>query len=63
MGIIVDIILIAILCTCIFFGYKRGLIGVIVKLFSFVIALAISLILFKPISILAELSSSEEVSP
>ena len=50
MGIIVDIILIAILCTCIFFWYKRGFIGVIVKLFSFIIALVISLILFKPIS-------------
>lgn len=50
MNILVDIIVIAILLACVFLGYKRGLIGVIIKFFSFLIAIIISLVLFKPIS-------------
>ena len=50
MSILVDIIIIGILFLCIFFGYKRGLIGVAFKILSFIIALVVSLILFKPVS-------------
>ena len=50
MNIIADIIVILILAVCIFFGVKRGLTGVIVKLLSIVISLVLSLILFKPVS-------------
>ena len=50
MNIIADIIVILILAICIFFGVKRGLTGVIVKLLSIVISLVLSLILFKPVS-------------
>ena len=50
MSIVIDIIIIGIILACIFFGYKRGLIGVAFKILSFIIALVISLILFKPIS-------------
>ena len=52
MNLIADIIIVLILATCIFFGVKRGLTGVIVKLLSIVISLILSLILFKPVSAL-----------
>lgn len=50
MGIILDIILIAIIALSIFLGYKKGLIKVAVKLFAFVIALIVTLVLYKPVS-------------
>ncbi len=50
MNFIADIIVILILVTCVFFGLKRGLTGVIVKLLSIIISLILSLILFKPVS-------------
>lgn len=52
MNFIIDIIVILIFLACIFFGYKRGLTKVIIHLLSFVLAIIISLILFKPISTL-----------
>ena len=52
MNLIADIIIVLILATCIFFGVKRGLTGVIDKLLSIVISLILSLILFKPVSAL-----------
>ena len=52
MNIIVDIVVILILLGCIFFGYNRGLTGVIVRLLSIILSLVISLILFKPVSAL-----------
>ncbi len=50
MNFIIDIIVILIFLACIFFGYKRGLTGVIIKVLSFVLSIVISLILFKPVS-------------
>lgn len=50
MNFVIDIIVILIFLACIFFGYKRGLTGVIIKVLSFVLSILISLILFKPIS-------------
>lgn len=50
MSILIDIIIIAIICVCIFLGYKRGLIGVIFKILSFFIAVIVALVLFKPVS-------------
>lgn len=50
MGIILDIILIAIIALSIFLGYKKGLIKVAVKLFAFVIAVVVTLVLYKPVS-------------
>lgn len=47
---IVDLIIISIILLCIFVGYKRGLTKSLIKILSFVIALAIALILFKPVS-------------
>ena len=50
MGIILDIILIAIIALSIFLGYKKGLIKVAVKLFAFIIAVVVTLVLYKPVS-------------
>ena len=50
MGIIIDIILIAIIALSIFLGYKKGLIKVAVKLFAFLIAIIVTLLLYKPVS-------------
>lgn len=50
MFFIVDLIVIAILLLCVFTGYKRGLTGCLIKIFSFLIAIVVAFILFKPIS-------------
>lgn len=50
MGLILDIVIICILSLSIFFGYKKGLINVIFNLCAFLVALIITLILFRPIS-------------
>ncbi len=52
MSIIVDLIILAILAICIFLGYKKGLTKCVIKILSFVIALAIAFVLFKPVSAL-----------
>lgn len=50
MSWIVDLIIVGIIGIFIFLGYKRGLTGSILKILSFVIALVIAIILFKPVS-------------
>ena len=50
MPIIIDLIVIAILGLSIFLGYKKGLIGVAFKIVSFIIAIVITLILYRPVS-------------
>ena len=50
MGIILDIILIAIMAISIFFGYKRGLVKVAVKLCALLIAIVVTLVFYKPVS-------------
>lgn len=50
MSIIIDLVLIGIILLSTFLGYKKGLIGVAFKIVSFIIALIVTLILFKPIS-------------
>ena len=50
MSIIIDLIVLAIIALSIFLGYKKGLIGVIFKIVSFVIAIVLTLLLYKPIS-------------
>lgn len=50
MGIFVDIILLAIVMLNVYLGYKKGLIKVAFKIFAFLLAIIISLILFKPVS-------------
>ena len=50
MGIILDIILIGIMAISIFFGYKKGLVKVAVKLCAFLIAVIVTLVFYKPVS-------------
>ena len=50
MGIILDIIIIAIMAISIFLGYKRGLVKVAVKLCALLIAIIVTLVFYKPIS-------------
>lgn len=50
MGIILDIIIIAIIALSIFLGYRKGLVKIAVKLCAFLIAIIVSLIFYKPVS-------------
>lgn len=50
MAIIIDLIVIALVLLSTFLGYKKGLIGVAFKILSFLIAIVITLILYRPIA-------------
>lgn len=50
MNYLIDIILIGIIALITFIGYKRGLIKVAFKLISFLLAIVLAVILYKPIS-------------
>lgn len=50
MAIIIDIVIVAIIGLCLFLGYKRGLTGSLLKILSFILAIVIAFILFKPVS-------------
>ena len=50
MGIIVDLIIIAIVLLFIFLGYKKGLTGSLIKLLSFIIAIVVAFVLYKPVA-------------
>ena len=53
MGIIVDIIIVAILLLFVGIGYKKGLTGSLIKLASFAIALVLAFMLYKPLANIA----------
>ncbi|MBO5479509.1 MAG: CvpA family protein [Clostridia bacterium] len=50
MAILLDLIVIGIILLSTFLGYKKGLIGVAFKIISFIIAIIITLLLYKPVS-------------
>lgn len=50
MGIIIDIILIAIVILSAFLGYKKGLVKLGAKLFAGIIAIILTVIVYKPVS-------------
>ena len=50
MTIIIDLILIGIIALFTFIGYKQGLVKAAIKILSFIIAIIISIILYKPVS-------------
>ena len=50
MSILIDLIVIGIILLSTFIGYKRGLIGVAFKILSFIIAVVITLVLYKPVA-------------
>lgn len=50
MGIVTDLIVIAIITLYTFLGYKQGLVKAAIKILSFLIAIVIAFILYKPVS-------------
>lgn len=50
MGFVIDGIIILIFALFVFLGYKRGLIGVAFKILSFLAALVIAFVLYKPVA-------------
>lgn len=50
MPIFLDLIIIALILLSTFLGYKKGLIGVAFKIVSFIIAIIITLILYRPVA-------------
>ena len=50
MGIIIDIILLAILSLSAFLGYKKGLVKLATKLIAGIIAIILTLIIYKPVA-------------
>ena len=50
MGIIIDLVIIAIIALCVLVGYHKGLTGSLLKIASFALALIIAFVLFKPVS-------------
>lgn len=50
MSIIIDLIIVGIIALCIFLGYKKGLTKAVFDIFSFIIAIVLSVILFNPVS-------------
>lgn len=50
MGIIIDIILIAIVLISAFLGYKKGLVKLGAKLFAGIIAIIVTIVIYKPVS-------------
>ena len=50
MSLIIDLIIVAIILLFTFLGYKRGLIKVAIKLCTFIIAIIVAFVLYKPIS-------------
>lgn len=49
-GILVDLVIISILISNIFLGYRKGLVAVIFKIIAFIISLAVVFILYKPVA-------------
>lgn len=50
MGIVVDLIIVAVIALFIIAGYKKGLTGCLIKLVSFVLAIVIAAVLYKPVA-------------
>ena len=50
MGIIIDIVIILFILASIYFGYKKGLISLGIHLVTFIVAIIITAILYRPIA-------------
>ena len=50
MGILLDVIVVAIIILSTFLGYKKGLINVIFNICAFLVAIIITFILYKPVT-------------
>ena len=49
MRIVIDIIIILFILASVFFGYKKGLISLAINILAFIIAMVVTLLLYKPI--------------
>lgn len=49
-GILVDLVIISIIISNVFWGYRKGLVSVVFKIITFVISLLIVFVLYKPVS-------------
>ena len=49
-GIIVDLMMLSFICTSVYLAYRRGLVDVITRILAFIIAVVITLALYKPVS-------------
>lgn len=49
MGIVIDIIIILFILASVFLGYKKGLISLAINILAFIIAMIVTLLLYKPI--------------
>lgn len=49
-GVLVDLVIISVIASNAFWGYRRGLVGVIFKILTFLISLIIMFVLYKPVS-------------
>lgn len=49
-GIVLDVVILSIVLSSMFWGYKEGLVKVIFNIFAFLVALIATLILYKPVS-------------
>ena len=63
MGIVIDIILVLIVALSAFLGYKKGLVELGAKLFAGIIAIVITLIIYKPVGniVIKNTSIDEEI--
>ncbi len=50
MSLVIDIIIVAIFAVCILIGYMKGLTQSLIKIVSFILALIVAFVFFKPIS-------------
>ena len=50
MGIIIDLIILALIILSVFLGYKKGLAKCLIKILSFIIAIIIAAIFYKPVA-------------
>lgn len=58
MGLIVDLIIIGIIALSVFFGYRKGLVTLGINLCAFIIAIVLTLLIYKPVANLVINSSN-----
>lgn len=49
-GILVDLVIISVIISNAFWGYRRGLVGVLFKILMFIVSIVIMFVLYKPVS-------------
>ena len=49
MGIIIDLVIVGIILLSVFLGYRKGLVSLAIGACTFIIALVVTLILYKPV--------------